>query len=437
MFNRLIKPYLPRSLFGRAVAILIVPIVLIQVVVAVVFVERLFQDVTRQMTRSAAIDVGHVLSALPDLQEAEARAAALRIVLTEKTAQPDPDAWRDWFDFSGTYVMETFRQTVSGVRTVDLRSERADVILTVERGQKLWELQMSRNRVAATNPHQLLVIMVLSAVVLSLIAALFMRNQVRPIRRLARAAEAFGKGQTLNLHPRGAQEVRAATTAFLAMRRRIERQIEQRTTMLSGVSHDLRTPLTRLRLSLSLQSDDDEEVQLMHRDLNDMEGILDEFLAFARGDAGETAEPVAIKVLAKALVRDARRSGQDVDLSFEGQSQGDPEVELRPMAVRRALSNLLSNARKYAGKARLTVNISPNAIDFVVEDDGPGIARDDRDEAMRAFTRLDAARNQDQGSGVGLGLAIAADIARSHGGALTLGQSAAMGGLKASLRLPR
>lgn len=436
MFNRFLKPYLPRSFFGRAVAILIVPIVLIQVVVAVVLVERLFQDVTRQMTQSAAIDINHVLSALPDEEHAAQRARELQISLTRRVATPGSDQWRDWINFSGTPVMQTFRSTIPNVKTVDLGTFRSSVILTIERDGELWDVGLSRRRVAAANPHQVLVYMVFSSLILVIIAALFMRNQVRPIRRLARAAEAFGKGQTVDLYPSGAQEVRSATSAFLAMRARIDRQIEQRTTMLSGVSHDLRTPLTRLRLSLSLMGED-EDANMMHRDLDDMESILDEFLAFARGDAGETAEPVAIKTLAKTLVKDARRGGQNVNLSFEGQASENPKVNLRPMAIRRALTNLLSNARKYGEEAHLTVYLGTGFVEFSVEDDGPGIARESRDEAIRPFARLDAARNQDQGSGVGLGLAITADIARSHGGSLSLGQSRSMGGLRASLRLPR
>lgn len=434
MFGRLLKPYLPRSLFGRAVAILIVPIVLIQVVVGVVFVERLFQDVTRQMTAMAAIDVNYVLEA-PDR---DARAAGLRIALVERApGAPRPgDRWRDWVDISGTYVIDSFHENVPGTLAVDLARARNAVVLTVERDGRLYDLTLARARVAPANPHQLLVIMVSSAVLLSVIAALFMNNQVKPIRRLAKAAEAFGKGQVMALNPRGAQEVRAAASAFLNMRARIERQLEQRTAMLSGVSHDLRSPLTRLRLSLSLM-EEDEEVALMQRDIHDMESILEEFLAFARGDAGETPEPVSVKTLAKTLARNAERGGQAVELRFEGQSADDPRVTLRPMAVRRAIWNLLSNARKYGETTRLSVYLGTGFIEFVVEDDGPGIAREARERAMKPFERLDAARNQNSGTGVGLGLAIAADVARSHGGALSLGHSRDLGGLRASFRLPR
>lgn len=436
MFGRLLKPILPRSLFGRALAILVVPIVLIQIVVGIVFVERLFRDVTVQMSRNAAIDIAYVLDAPAAERAARAKALGIEIRAAPRDGPAPQERWRDWFDISGAYIISTLHEELPGVVAVDLGSDRSRAIVTVERAGELLELALFRNRVAPANPHQLLVVMVLASILLAVIAALFMRNQVKPIRRLARAAEAFGKGQALPLTLRGASEVRAATAAFLSMRARIERHIDQRTAMLSGVSHDLRTPLTRLRLSLSLM-EESEEVALMQRDLDDMEAILEEFLAFARGDAGEETEKVPIREFAREIVGDAARSGHEVELVFQGKDVEEPEVPMRRLAVRRALLNLLANARKHGTRTRLTVYLGAGFIDFEVEDDGPGIAEEDREAALRPFTRLDAARNRDDGTGVGLGLAIAADVARSHGGELSLGRSEALGGLKARLRLPR
>ncbi|MEM6620473.1 MAG: ATP-binding protein [Pseudomonadota bacterium] len=438
MFNRFIKPWLPRSLFGRALMILIVPIVLIQVVVGVVFVERLFQDVTRQMTRAAAIDIAYVLRGLEGGEDMAARARALKIGLARREpGRPTPtDRHRDIIDFSGTYIIETLRDLLPGTVAVDLGAGRNTVVLTLQTGAGLMDFTFSRRRVAAANPHQLLVYMVATSALMALVAVLFMRNQVLPIRRLARAAEAFGKGQTLPVTLRGAAEVRAATQAFSSMRARIERHIEQRTLMLSGVSHDLRTPLTRLRLSLSL-ADPGEETAFMARDLDEMEAILDEFLAFARGDSGE--EPVLVPAgsFAEGLVNDARRQGQKVELSFQGDPGVAPTLTLRRTVVARALSNLLSNARRYSQNTRMSVYLGTGFVEFVVEDDGPGIDPGARETALKPFVRLDTARNQDAGSGAGLGLAIAADAARSHGGDLTLGHSTDLGGLRAVMRLPR
>lgn len=439
MFNKWLKPYLPRSLFGRAFLILAVPIVLIQVVVGVVFVERLFQDVTRQMTQSMSLDLNHLISLVARDQNTQLTAAHLQIALAPA---PDadlnaPDRLKDSLDFSGRYVIETLHEMVPQARVVDLNSTKGFVSVLCEINGKAYAFSFPRNRVSAANPHQLLVAMVLAAVVLTALAAAFLRNQISPVRRLARAADAFGKGQMLPLYPRGASEVRAATNAFLSMRARIERQIEQRTLMLSGVSHDLRTPLTRLKLSLSLLDHPDEETRLMTQDLDEMEEILNEFLAFAKGDSEEQDEMVSPRALAEQVVSNASRSGRNISLTFEGAEDAAEPVKMRRPAVQRTLSNLLSNALKYGDRIEVSVYTGAGFVEFVVEDNGPGIHPDLRDDAIKPFARLDTARNQNKGSGVGLGLAIAADIARSHGGSLNLSDSEKLGGLKAAFRLPR
>ncbi|PLS20296.1 ATP-binding protein [Neptunicoccus cionae] len=439
MFNKWLKPYLPRSLFGRAFMILAVPIVLIQVVVGVVFVERLFQDVSRQMTQSTSLDLNHLIALLKDGQDTTQAARDLQITLRPvPDADLDaPDRLKDSLDFSGRYVIETLRAEVPEARVIDLASPKSAVTLIAQVNGTPYEFTLPRQRVSAANPHQLLVAMVAAAIFLTALAAAFLRNQISPVRRLARAADAFGKGQSLPLYPRGASEVRAATNAFLSMRSRIERQIEQRTLMLSGVSHDLRTPLTRLKLSLSLLDSDDEETTLMARDLDEMEDILNEFLAFAKGDSEEQDEMVSPLALAEQVVANAERGGRVIPLNLEGAEAAGEPVKMRRPAVQRAIANLLSNAAKYGDRSELTLYTGAGFVEFVVEDNGPGIHPDQRETAVKPFARLDTARNQDKGSGVGLGLAIAADIARSHGGSLNLGDSERLGGLKAAFRLPR
>ncbi len=424
-------------MLGRAVAILIVPVVLIQVVVGVVLVERLFQNVSGQMSGVAALELNLLLDKMavdaPDVPEV---ASALLIEVERDVAPVAGGDRRRFRDISGITVIAVLRAAVPDVVQVDLARDGSFAFVTVDRGDERVTFRVLRQHLSAPNPHQLLVIMMLASILITGLSILFLRNQVKPIRRLAEAAEAFGKGESLELRPRGASEVRAAGHAFLAMRSRIERQIEQRTLMLSGVSHDLRTPLTRLKLSLSLMVQDDE-VAMMQRDLDDMAEILDEFLAFSRGDGGEEVEPVSPKQVAKQLVRNYRRNGAEVALEFAGNTQDDTPVKMRRQAVQRALGNLLGNAQKYGDQTRLTLYLGGGFIEFIVEDNGPGIARDLRETALKPFSRLDSARNQDRGSGVGLGLAIAADIARSHGGGISLGQSADLGGLKVIFRIPR
>jgi len=220
------------------------------------------------------------------------------------------------------------------------------------------------------------------------------------------------------------------------MRARIERQIESRTQMLSGVSHDLRSPLTRMKLALAMMEDAPEAAEL-RRDVAEMETMLEGFLAFARGEAGEEAAPTDPAALAEDVAASARRQGARVTVSVVIETPEAPLAPLRAGAVRRALQNLLDNAATYGDETRLTVRLGARMVEFAVEDDGPGIPPGEREAALRPFARLDTARNQDRGGGVGLGLSIAAEVARSHGGALTLGESAALGGLSARMRLPR
>ncbi|MGI1661410.1 ATP-binding protein [Palleronia sp. KMU-117] len=433
------KAYMPRSLYGRAALILLLPIITIQLVLSVTFIQRLYEDVTEQMTQNVLIEVSYVLRQIadaPDLAAAQAEAEALSRALAMRITLPSEGPDRDlraFYDLSGRLVIETLRAGIADVGGIDLTTDDGVVAFLVGTTHGPVLLEVPRGRVSASNPHQLLVLMVVVSVVMTIIAFLFLRNQLRPIKRLAVAAEAFGRGQSVPYWPSGATEVRSAGTAFLDMRHRIERQIEQRTLMLSGVSHDLRTPLTRLRLGLSML-DQDDDVRAMQQDLSDMERMLDAFLDFTRGGALDDIETVDPRGIAEAAVDRALRGGSPVAI-FEMKGAG--QMPLRPMAVGRALDNLINNAVRYGTRAEVSLYLTDRAARFVVEDDGPGIPAGKRDEALRPFTRLDSARNQDRGTGVGLGLSIAADVARQHGGTLRLGDSARLGGLKAELVIAR
>lgn len=438
-----LRSFLPRSLFGRALIILLVPIVVLQLVVGLVFFQRHYLRVTEQMTRNVAYELAYAVEQIESAgsaDEARLRLAHLAPPLDlELRLAPEthlePGVVRDVFDFTGANVVQTLQAAFAHPLHIDLSDPHA---ATVRIGTDLGVLEavIPRDRLSVANPHQLLVLMILVAIVLTGVAVVFLRNQVRPIRTLAEAAEAFGKGRSLPFRPTGAEEVRRAGAAFLSMRSRLERQIEQRTQMLSGVSHDLRTPLTRMKLTLALM-DDSEETRDLLQDTDQMERMLAEFLAFARGDSLEETVPVDPFALAAAAAEDARRTGTDIELARDGRSEGDDRVPLRPGAVGRAVQNLVGNAARHGTKVVLTVRLSPKWLAFVVEDDGPGIPEGKRAKALQPFTRLDAARTQTGTGSVGLGLSIAMDVARSHGGTLELGESAALGGLRAALRLPR
>ena len=439
MFFQWLKQYLPRSLYARAALILVLPIVALQLVVSVVFIKRDLEDVTTQMTTTVLREIHLLLEAGGAEEDAEKYLDHLAPYLAPLTMQARilpadqvlPQDLLAWSEFSGRVVRDHLQEALPGFIAVQFPQNR-QFVLYLETGAGVLELQLDRRRVTAAAPHQLIVTMVFFGFLMTVIAFVYMRNQLRPIKKLAEAAQAFGRGRVVSYAPRGATEVRVAGSAFLDMRARIERQIEQRTLMLSGVSHDLRTPLTRLKLSLALM--EEEEAAPMLRDVSEMQALLDAFLDFSRG--ASTGEPQRIdpQALVASVVQDWQRQGQEVML---GEMSGTGQVELRPQSIRRALENLISNAVRYGSRARVSVTLTERILRLRVEDDGPGIPPELRMEALRPFARLDPARNQDLGTGVGLGLAIVSDIARAHGGTLRLGKSEDLGGLLADIVIAR
>ncbi len=437
-----VKRLLPRSLYGRATLILLLPVLFLLTVGTVVFVQRHYEDVTRQMTANITLELKFLLDeaeAAASVQAARAAVERVAAPLALTVMLPSPPSMQGqadrarFFDVPGRAVIETLRLQLPQARVIDLVRERKVVHLWMDTGHGPLQVSFPRRRVSASNPHQYLVLLIFSGGIMTLISFLFLRNQVRPIRALAQAATAFGKGQKIDYRPSGASEVRQAGSAFLDMRRRLERQIEQRTIMLSGISHDMRTPLTRMRLALSMM-DEDEEVNGLLRDVAEMDRMLEEFLHFTRDgslDDLEDCDPVEI---VREVVEKAARNGADVALD---RIEGAGRLRARTGALARALSNLAENGLRHGTKVRLSVSVQEKSATFTVEDDGPGIPPKQRDEALRPFSRLDPARNQDRGSGVGLGLAITNDIARQHGGSLKLSQSDGLGGLRADLVVPR
>ena len=435
-----LKRYMPRGLYGRAALILLVPVITLQIVVSVVFIQRHYEDVTRQMTRVLAMELRLLMAEVNAAPDTDAARMNLRRVaqplglIVRFPVDPVPRRYsRRFYDLSGRVLVNTLRRRAPAVTAVDLVEGRNLVQLWLETDHGTMQVTFSRDRVSASNPHQFLVLMAFVGLLMTIVAFMYLRNQLRPIKRLARAAEAFGKGRIEEYRPSGAVEVRAAGSAFLDMRNRIERQIEQRTMMLSGVSHDLRTPLTRLKLGISM-IEDQADVSDLERDIEDMERLLDAFLDFARSDALDDLHETDLEALLRDVVEQAARSGRDVRL---GTVDVPAAVKLRPMAIRRALGNLVENALRYGTRARLSAVSGERSVTIRVDDDGPGIPEAQREQALKPFARLDAARNQDRGSGVGLGLSIAHDIARRHGGTLRLSESEDLGGLCAEFVLPR
>lgn len=434
-----LKRYMPRSLYGRAALILIVPVVSVQLVVSVAFIQRHLENVTRQMSMTLVRDldvVAHQTAAATSPDEAlDMMRPFLSAFEMNLEFVPPGDVpaqgYMRWYDFSARVVDRTVREFFPSTLTTVFPDNRS-IQLYLETDLGPVRISVNRSRVAVSNPHQLIVTMIFFGGLMTVIAFLYMRNQLRPITRLARAAQAFGRGRAVPYTPSGATEVRAAGGAFLEMRSRIERQIEQRTLMLSGVSHDLRTPLTRLKLGLSMI--DEREAEPLLRDVDEMQRLVDAFLSFSSGVSEGEPEPVDPQDLVHRIVEDAQRAGTPVTLT---QSTGKGTIMLRQTPIRRAVENLIGNAVRYGDKAEVSVVLTDKSLRIRVEDDGPGIPADKRSESIKPFSRLDPARNQNKGSGVGLGLAIVADVARAHGGTLRLGESETLGGLCADIVIAR
>ncbi|MFY0595776.1 MAG: two-component sensor histidine kinase [Cognatishimia sp.] len=428
-----LKRYVPRGLYGRAALILILPVVTLQLVVSVVFIQRHFEGVTAQMTQSLSNELRLILRQIDEAPSQIAAMEQIKTALVEldlevrfvEDGHYDPQ--RRWFDFSGTVVTRVLRDELPSVVSVQLPDDELTRAVTQTRFGMAF-IDIDRRRVSATNPHQLLVNMVFFGGLMTLIAFVYLRNQLRPITRLANAAEAFGRGRHVPYSPAGALEVRAAGGAFLDMRARIERQIEQRTLLLSGVSHDLRTPLTRMRLGLSFL--DDEDRIPLERDVDDMQRMLDEFLSFARGASEVTPEEVAFCPFFADIAKGLSTPDQTVHVT---ECSVPGSLMIKKMVLKRAVQNLVNNALRYGDTVQISAIQMKKSVIIRVEDNGPGISDDKREEALKPFTRLEPARNQDKGSGVGLGLSIAADAARAHGGVLRLDKSETLGGLQADI----
>lgn len=424
---------MPKRLYWRAAFILLFPVIFLQLIVSVVIIKRHFEGVTEQMTGTVASQI-KLIATTVEAAEIDAaielsEALNMKLLAVESDKSIGSNSKR-FYDVSGIVVIRELYK-LKWVQNVDLLDDDY-VTVTLRLADMIFQLEFDRARVSASNPHQLIVNMVVFGAFFTLIAFMYLRNQLRPITRLAVAAEAFGRGQTVPYTASGAIEVKAAGNAFLEMRNRIERHIEQRTMILSGVSHDLRTPLTRLKLGISLLDSDDKEP--LERDLEEMRLMLDEFLTFAKAQDNEQSnfELLTVSSILDSLKDDYQRSNAKLQVA---NNITTGSYLMRPSLIRRALDNIIGNALRYGTLANLKVTIDNEHINFIVEDDGPGIPAEMRPEALKPFSRLDPARNQDKGMGVGLGLPIASDIAQAHGGSLRLLKSDKYGGLRAEFKI--
>lgn len=439
MLRAAFKAILPRSLLGRSILIIVAPALLLQIVVAGVFWETHWDRITGRLVDNFVGDVVVLLDLMRMHPGAENRQAILPLgwktgmhVWHEPGARlpgtPPPaegsQLERELVKALGSRLERPFH--------LDLAAgpDRNGVALAIQLPDGVLNVVVPRKRVDSSSTYVFTLWVIGSSMLLFGVAMVFMRNQVRSVRRLADAADAFGKGRDVpDFKPEGAIEVRQAAIAFNRMRERLRRQMAQRTEMLAGVSHDLRTPLTRMKLQLAMMGQADGAAELAE-DVAEMERMIEGYLAFARGDGAERMQETDLTALIEDVASRFRREGADIALHLAP----DLRLPLRPHAFDRCLSNLLSNARRFARKVELSTLRRGNVVEVLVDDDGPGIPADKREEALKAFVRLESSRNQRTG-GVGLGLAIARDVVRNQGGDILL-EDAPLGGLRVRLRLP-
>ncbi|MCZ6606175.1 MAG: ATP-binding protein [Alphaproteobacteria bacterium] len=437
MGGAVIKRFLPRSLLGRSLLIIVTPLVLLQVVSALIFFENHWDKISLRLARGLAGDIASLIDVMAENPGPENRkwifdlaARNMSIVAAMKEGATVPDTPPVGNDRMERILIRVVREVVARPFQIDTESLHRRVIVDVQLADGVLQIVTMRKRLFSSTTYVFILWMVGTSMILFGVATVFMRNQVKPIRRLALAADSFGKGRDVPLFkPEGATEVRQAASAFLAMRERMMRQISQRTEMLAGVSHDLRTPLTRMKLQLALLGDA-EGIDELKEDVAEMEYMLDGYLAFARGEGAETPRSEDLTAMLGGVVAQARRKGGMVELHTED----NLTVPLRPDAFKRSVTNLIDNAMRYGNHVSVRAGRHGEAIEITIDDDGPGIPEDKREEVFKPFYRLEGSRNPGTG-GVGLGLTLARDAIRGHGGDISLGDSPD-GGLRVRLRLP-
>ena len=435
---KMIKHFLPRTLLGRSILIVVVPLIMLQVVTTFIFFNRHWETISLLLSRSFSGNISMVIDTMNRFSEVEDREWIFMVspgnlglelsfeegaILSEETAKKSDGLIEEMLERGmGERVRRPFR--------IDNENFGDKVQVKIQLPEGVLNVLGKRKLLFSSTTYILILWMIGTSLILLAVAIIFMSNQVRPIRRLAAAADNFGKGRDVPyFKPEGAAEVRRAAAAFKLMQARIQRQISQRTEMLAGVSHDLGTVLTRMKLELAMLGDS-SEAKALATDVAEMEHMIEGYLAFARGEGKENAEPVKVDRMLAEVADNARRNGAEIEL----EADTGMTITLRPNAFRRCFGNLLGNAARHAQHIRLAAQRRDHQLEITVDDDGPGIPEDRREDVFKAFFRLDEARNLDSG-GVGLGLSISRDIVHAHGGEISL-ETSPLGGLRVVVLLP-
>ena len=433
--SKKIKKFMPEGLYSRSLLIIIIPIVVLQGILTFVFLDRHWQLVTRKLSSAVASEITTFIDIEPILGIERITKLSDRLYDVDVKFFPNQKIVNNLPE-PVNLVENTLGKELSKILKnnfwIDAHTYEKRVIVQIEKLNGVYEFTIPRRNVYATNSHIFLVWMVISSLLLVSVAVMFMRQQIKPIEKLSKAAQQFGLGMKMeDFKPSGASEVREAAEAYLKMQERIERFIEQRTLMLAGVSHDLRTPLTRLKLQIEMLSDDKTNKELLS-DVNEMQKMLETYLDFAEDVTREKASKIDLELMIREIIKSDKRDNKKINFN----KKSTPIFfECRSIAMKRCITNLINNAGSYGNEVLVSLYENKDGIIISVEDDGPGIKKEDYDQAIKPFIRLDTSRNQNI-PGSGLGLSISQDITSNHGGKMSMSESS-LGGLKVSLNFPK
>jgi two-component system osmolarity sensor histidine kinase EnvZ len=442
LLTRPLKQLMPHNLFARALLILVLPTILVQAIAVYIFYERHWDSVSRQMSISLAGEITWLVErweAVPSprakqrLIEQSERYMGFKVSVLKPFKLGNTAPYTDKMDESEGQLPAFEQQLRSGLKhPLNLRYlHKSDQIrLLIAFSDAVLKIEMPAKRLMSPTTFIFIAWMGGASLVFLLIAVLFLRNQIRPIILLAEAADRFGKGQEIhNFRPSGAKEIRKAGRAFMEMRERIRRQVESRTAMLAGISHDLRTPLTRMKLQLAMQPNEDSSE--LQQDVTEMEHMIDAYLAFARGEGDEAVQTLMLQPWLEEIIAPYWRSHRPVVLL----ATPHHVITFKPQAMKRVLQNLVDNALRYGKNCWVSAGVRHQNLMITVEDDGSGIPESQREHVFQAFRRLEESRNLATG-GAGLGLTIVRDIVHAHGGEVVLDSSPDHKGLRATITLP-
>ena len=429
----MIKKFLPQTLLGRSIMILVFPLIILQLIITVIFYNRHWDTITRHRTIDFVKDITLVVESFEKNKSIENQKWTLNNVSEKLQLQTfykkNVTLNLEQHELKPTKLKKYLLENLDPLNkkfNLDINDKKKLITVMVELDEGVLEFRASKKRIYSSTTYIFILWMISASIILFIVALLFLKNQIKPIRKLAIAVDRFGKGKNIgNFKPSGAREVRRVSNAFKIMKERIENSISQRNKMFSSISHDIRTILTRMKLNLELHKLDKGGLK---KDLVEMEQMVEEYLKYAKGEEKEKIQKINII----SLINLIKKRYSKKNIYFNNGKKINISVRLN--SIKRCINNLLSNSLKFSKNIKITCNKKNNYVEIIIDDDGPGIPEKERKKVLQPFYRVEDSRNRDTG-GIGLGITIAADIINNHGGNFFLDKSP-LGGLRAKIYLP-